>query len=72
LISTGLVRRPKIPEAVLPTASLFSVPRLAACLLADRPEAARRFKGFDVLIAFAAAPISTGSRDELPGGNCNR
>jgi hypothetical protein len=42
--------------------------RVAACRLAEPPEAARGLEGFDGFVTSAAAPIATGWSDQLPGG----
>ncbi len=46
--------------------------RVAACLLAEPPEAARGLEGFDGFVTSTAAPIATGWSDQLPGGNRTR
>jgi hypothetical protein len=46
--------------------------RVAACLLAEPPGAARCLEGFDGVVTSAAAPIATGWSDQLPGGNRTR
>src|SRR6516164_4870379 len=40
---------------------------VAACLLAEPPEAARCLEGFDGFVTSAAAPIATGWSDQLSG-----
>ena len=40
---------------------------VAACPLAEPPEAARGLEGFDGLVTSAAAPIATGWSDQLSG-----
>jgi hypothetical protein len=41
--------------------------RVAACLLAEPPRAARCLEGFDGLVTSTAAPIATGWSDQLSG-----
>jgi hypothetical protein len=41
--------------------------RVAACLLAEPPKAARGLEGFDGFVASTAAPIATGWSDQLSG-----
>jgi hypothetical protein len=62
---------PRIATGSAPTSACFGACTaftvVAACPLAEPPEAARGLEGFDGLVTSTAAPIATGWSDQLSG-----
>ena len=57
---------------IRPEADCTAFTHVAACLLAEPPEAARGLEGFGGFVTPTTAPRATGWSDQLPGGNRTR